>query len=91
VLVAALSTGHKVGLLVVAGVFIAFALASSLLASRKRPDFPGRAGLSVYVIACFVLFAAMVIAVVVFGREKKEGKAAPAVHRAAAAQLHRAA
>ena len=90
-LLAGLSTGHKVGLLVVAGVFIAFALVSALLVPRKRADFPGRAGLGVYAIACVVLFAAMVIAVVVFGREKKEGKAAPAAHRTAAARLHRAA
>lgn len=86
-LVAGLSTGHKVGLLVVAGVLIAFALISSLVASRKRPDFPGRAGLSVYVIACFVLFAAMVIAYVIFGAESREnpsGKKASAAHVARA-------
>jgi hypothetical protein len=69
VLIAGLPTGHKIGLLVVAGVFIAFALVSALLVPRKRPDFPGRAGLSVYIIACFALFAAQILAVIVFGAE----------------------
>jgi drug/metabolite transporter superfamily protein YnfA len=69
VLVAGLPTGHKIGLAVVGGIFIAFALISALVAPRKRPDFPGRAGLSVYIILCFALFAAMVLAVIVFGAE----------------------
>jgi hypothetical protein len=69
VLVAGLPIGHKVGLAVVAGIFIAFALISSLVAPRRRPDFPGRTGFSVYIIVCFALFAAMVLAVIVFGAE----------------------
>ncbi|HXH98055.1 MAG TPA: hypothetical protein VNH40_12690 [Gaiellaceae bacterium] len=64
-----LATGHKIGLLVVAGVFVAFALTSSFVAPRRRPDFPGRAGLSVFVIVSLVLFAAMLIAVEIFGAE----------------------
>jgi uncharacterized cupredoxin-like copper-binding protein len=71
VLLAGLSTGHKVGLGVVAIVFIAFALASSFLAPRRRADFPGKNGLSVFVIACFVLFAAMISAVEIFGVESE--------------------
>jgi uncharacterized cupredoxin-like copper-binding protein len=74
-LLAGLSTGHKVGLAVVAAVFIAFALGSSFLAPRWRPDFPGKQGLSVFVIACVVLFAAMITAVEVFGGEGSEAKA----------------
>jgi uncharacterized cupredoxin-like copper-binding protein len=76
VLLAALSTGNKIGLAVVGGTFIVFALTSSFVASRRRPDFPGRNGLSVFVLASFVLFAAMVSAVVVFGVEKSEAKGA---------------
>ena len=68
-LLAGLPTGHKVGMLVVAGCFIAFALVSSVLIPRKRPDFPGRAGLSVYIIACFAFFGAQILAVIVFGAE----------------------
>jgi len=69
VLIAALSTGHKIGLAVVAVVFIGFALTSSFLVPRRRPDFPGKNGLSVFVIASVFLFAAMISAVAVFGKE----------------------
>jgi plastocyanin len=72
VLLAALSTGNKIGLAVVGGTFILFALTSSFLAPRRRPDFPGKNGLSVFVLASFVLFFAMVTAVIVFGVEKSE-------------------
>jgi hypothetical protein len=62
-----ISTGHEIGLIVVAAVFIAFALASSFLVPRYKPDFPGPSGLSVFVIASVVLFALMVAAVNFFG------------------------
>ncbi|MGH2998046.1 MAG: cupredoxin domain-containing protein [Gaiellaceae bacterium] len=76
-LLAGLTTGHKIGLGVVALVFIAFALTSSFLAPRRRPDFPGKNGLSVFVIASIFMFAAMISAVAVFGVEA-EAKGAPA-------------
>jgi len=62
-----LPLGHEVGLIVVAAVFIGFALASSLLVPRYKPDFPGPSGLSVYVIASVVLFLLMIAAVNFFG------------------------
>ena len=62
-----LSTGHEVGLIVVAAVFIAFALASSFLVPRYKPDFPGPSGLSVFAIASLVLFLLMIAAVNFFG------------------------
>lgn len=68
-LLAGLSTGNKIGLAVVAAVFILFALSASFLAPRRRADFPGRNGMSVFIIASVVLFAAMLTAVAVFGRE----------------------
>jgi plastocyanin len=68
---AGLSTGHKIGLAVVAAVFIAFALTSSLVAPRRRPDFPGKNGLSVFVIVSIFLFASMLTAVSVFGVESE--------------------
>jgi plastocyanin len=71
VLTAGLSTSNKIGLAVVAAVFIGFALASSFLAPRRREDFPGRNGLSVFVLATFLLFAAMLTAVIVFGVESE--------------------
>jgi plastocyanin len=76
VLLAALSTGNKIGLAVVGGTFILFALTASFLAPRWRPDFPGKNGLSVFVLASFVLFFAMVTSVIVFGVEKSEAKGA---------------
>jgi uncharacterized cupredoxin-like copper-binding protein len=77
VLIAGLSTGNKIGLAVVGAVFISFALVSSFVASRRRPDFPGKNGLSVFVLVSFALFAAMVTAVVVFGVESEAEGAAP--------------
>jgi plastocyanin len=85
VLLAALSTGNKIGLAVVGGTFILFALTSSFVLPRRRPDFPGKNGLSVFVLASFVLFFAMLTAVIVFGveseakgAEEPAGSAAPA-------------
>ncbi|HVS84695.1 MAG TPA: hypothetical protein VHD91_03600 [Gaiellaceae bacterium] len=78
---AGLSTGHMIGLAVMAAIFIAFALISSFVLPRYRPDFPGKNGLSVFVIVCFLLFALMIAAVEIFGAEKKESPksgAAPA-------------
>ena len=62
-----ISTGHEIGLIVVAGAFIAFALASSFLVPRYKPDFPGPAGLSVFAIASIVMFGLMIAAVNFFG------------------------
>jgi uncharacterized cupredoxin-like copper-binding protein len=71
----ALSTGHEVGLGITALAFIAFALASSFLFPRVRPDYPGR-GLLAFVVIAFVFFFGMLTAVEVFGAESKKGEAA---------------
>jgi len=73
--VAGLSTGHKIGLVVVGAAFIVFALISSFVLPRFNENFPGR-GLGWYVVVCVVFFVAMISAVIVFGREKPEAKAA---------------
>ena len=62
-----LPLGHEIGLIVVAAVFIAFALVSSFLVPRYKPDFPGPNGMSVFVIASIVMFGLMVAAVNFFG------------------------
>jgi hypothetical protein len=62
-----ISTGHEIGLIVVAVVFIVFALAASFVLPRYKPDFPGPAGLSVFAIASLVLFGLMIAAVNFFG------------------------
>jgi hypothetical protein len=67
VLGAELSTGHEIGLIVVAVVFIAFALVASFVVPRYKPDFPGPNGLGPFVIASIVLFVLMVAAVNFFG------------------------
>lgn len=68
----ALSTGHEIGLGVTAAVFIAFALASSFLFPRVRPDYPGR-GMRAFIVVSFVFFFGMLTAVEVFGVEEEEG------------------
>lgn len=67
----ALSTAHQVGLGVTAAVFIAFALASSFLFPKFRPQYPGR-GLPAFIVVTFVFFFGMLAAVEVFGVEEKE-------------------
>ena len=62
-----LPLGHEIGLIVVAAVFIGFALVASLVVPRYRPDFPGPDGLSVFAIASVVLFVLMLAAVNFFG------------------------
>ena len=75
---AALSTGHKVGLVVAAAIFIGFALASALVIPRRQPDFPGRR-LAPYVLATVLLLVGMMAAVFVFGKEEEsEAQETPA-------------
>jgi mono/diheme cytochrome c family protein len=75
--VAGLSTGHKIGLASIGGAFIVFALVSSFVLPQRNPNFPGR-GVGWYVFLGTLFFAAMMAAVIIFGREKKEAEAAPA-------------
>jgi len=83
VLLAGLSTGNKIGLAVAGAIFIAFALTSSFVIPRRRPDYPGKNGMSVFIIASIVLFAGMLTAVSVFDVEaeakggEKSGAGAP--------------
>ena len=71
----ALSTGHEVGLAVTAGAFILFALASSLLFPRFRPQYPG-GGLPAFIVICFVFFFGMLAAVENFGAESGHAETA---------------
>jgi plastocyanin len=70
VLLGALTSGHATGLGVVALIFVVFALASSFLGPRWKPDFPGKGGMKLFIVLCFVMFFAMLAAVAVFGAEK---------------------
>jgi len=67
----ALSTGHEVGLAVTGAAFIAFALFSSFLFPRFRPQYPG-GGLPAFIVVAFVFFLGMLTAVEVFGADTKK-------------------
>jgi membrane associated rhomboid family serine protease len=67
VLASELPLGHEIGLVIVAAIFIAFALVSSFLVPRYKPDFPGPDGMGVFIIASVVLFGLMIAAVNFFG------------------------
>ena len=69
--VLALTSGQKAGILVVALVFIAFALLSAFVLPRRNPDFPGRHVL-LFSLVSVGLFVAMLSAMVVFAREDEE-------------------
>ncbi|MEK6274301.1 MAG: c-type cytochrome [Actinomycetota bacterium] len=70
-----LTTGHALGLSVVAGAFVVFALLSALVIPRRWPDFPGE-NLRWFVVGTLVLFVATLAAVEVFAVEPKEEAAA---------------
>ena len=81
----ALSTGHEVGLGITGLVFILFALTSSFLFPRLRPDYPGR-GLLAFIVVAFVFFFGMLTAVEVFGAENKHPAEAAGETTTAAAE-----
>jgi mono/diheme cytochrome c family protein len=73
--VAALSSGNKLGLALVGGAFIAWAILASFVLPHFWPDFPGK-GMPWFIALSVVFFVAMVSAVLVFGKEKEEPAAA---------------
>jgi uncharacterized cupredoxin-like copper-binding protein len=76
---AALSTAHQIGMLVVAGIFIVFALLSSFVFPRYWPQFPGSRGLTAFVVVSLALFVAMLLAVEFFAvEEEAEARDEPA-------------
>ena len=72
-MVLALSTSNKIWLALFAGVFIVFALLSSFVFPRWRPDYPGERGRNWFIVATLALFVAMLFAVNVFAKEDEEG------------------
>lgn len=62
-------------MLVVAGLFIGFAIASSFVLPRYWPEFPGSKGLSAFVVVSLALFVAMLLAVEFFAVEEEEAEA----------------
>jgi hypothetical protein len=76
---AALSSGHKLGLGLVGLAFVIFALVSSMVIPRSDPDFPGK-NRNAFLVVCLAFFVAMLAAVWVFGKEE----APPEKHHEAA-------
>jgi cytochrome c551/c552 len=82
-----LTTGHEIGLVVTAVVFISYALVSALVLPRRYPNFPGRYRRP-YLAVTVVIFLAMIGAVVVFAKEKTDtslGVAPPSAPKALSA------
>ena len=76
-MLSALATSHKIGIAVVAGAFIAFALVSSFVLPAMRPQFPGRrVGLFVAVTVLFT--AGMLGTIIALAKEPKEPREAAA-------------
>jgi mono/diheme cytochrome c family protein len=75
--VLALSTTSEIGLAVVAGAFILFALVSSFVLPSRYPNFPGR-HLGWFVAVSILFFVAMISAVLYFGQESEESSSEPA-------------
>lgn len=67
----AITSGGKLGLGLVALIFIVFAVVTAIVIPRSRPDFPGDR-LPQFMLGSLVLFVAMIAAVVVFAKEGGE-------------------
>ena len=55
-------------------IFVVFALVCALVIPRRRPDFPGRRGLSWFVPVCALLFVAMISTILVAAKEPEEAE-----------------
>ena len=73
----AITNEGKLGLGLLAGAFIVFALLSSFYFPRRNPDFPGNR-LGLFVLVTTVLFVATMAGVVVFAKEGEEAQGAEA-------------
>ena len=72
-LLASLSAAQKAGIGGMGAAFIVFALVSSLVIPRYRPDFPGRRVVP-YVVLSASFLVAMMVVIVFVGREKSEAR-----------------
>lgn len=70
----AVTTTGKIVLVLAAGIFIVFAIASSFLLPRRNPDYPGNR-LGAFIAFTLVLFVALIGAMVVFAGESEEEEA----------------
>ena len=70
----AVTTTGKIVLVLAAGIFIVFAIASSFVLPRRNPDYPGNR-LGAFIAFTLVLFVALIGAMVVFAGESEEEEA----------------
>jgi mono/diheme cytochrome c family protein len=75
VVLGALATSHKIGILIMAGCFIAFALVSSFVLPAIWPDFPGKR-LRLYLVIAGLFTVGMLTTIIVLAKEPKESEAA---------------
>ena len=71
----AITTNGKIGLGVLAGLFIVFALLASFYFPRRDPDFPGNR-LGLFILVAAVLFVGTMAGVVYFAKEEEHAEAA---------------
>ena len=69
----AITNEGKIGLGVLAGLLIAFAILSAFYFPRRNPDFPGNR-LGLFILVSVVLFAGTMVGVVVFAAEEEEAR-----------------
>ena len=74
----AITNQGKLGLGVLAGLFIVFALLSAFYLPRRNPDFPGER-LGLFVLVTIALFIATIVGVFVFAAEEEVGHGAEVV------------
>ena len=73
----AITTEGKLGLAVLAGAFIVFALLSSFVLPRRNPDFPGKR-LGLYIVVASLFFLGLMAGVVFLATEQEEAHGAEA-------------
>ena len=83
-MLAALATSHKIGIALVAGIFIAFALICSFVLPAKWPEFPGK-HIGWFIAVSVALTAAMLAAVIALASEPVEEHVNAVAGEAAAA------
>jgi mono/diheme cytochrome c family protein len=76
----ALTTGNMLGLGLIAGAFVIYALVVSMVIPRFKPDFPGsKRGVWLFILVTLVFFVGTLAAVEGFAKEEEEhAEAAPA-------------
>ena len=73
----AITSEGKLGLGILAGAFIVFAVLSAFVLPRRNPDFPGKR-LGLYIVVACLFFVGTMAGVIFFAREEEEAHGAEA-------------